>query len=766
MKLFKGQIKAVERLFEEYEVGTRIVDFKAPTGSGKTFMSASFISEVIRTQKPNEKVVFVIATVSSSELPKQFEIKLKEYQKYLDSKFTIERVESPSSSAKMPKDYEPKIVAENNKVLIFGKSSFGKNKILTERGAFEQFIDQIKSEGFKMIYIRDEAHIGADEKILSNDNEEQMLHNSADFVIRMTATPQPKNKQIVVKEVDLRDDTHSLLKTKDVFNLGIKQSGKSEIDSYDLLEIAIKEFKDIKKQYASVGINPAMLIQITSQSKNVSEQEIEIAVEKYKEIINKKHGLQWATYYGGSSGDKKDSSVSEKMDLNSLSSSTSPIDVIIFKVGPATGWDIPRACMLVQLREVYSETLNQQTVGRIKRNPIRGLEIKDFADKYYIYSNYQEPSREMFLYTIKDKFKDVDIPVIKAIEKKEENRIVLSDFEKLLVSKLTSLKPDIMKFVIDEFSTNPSRVAFRRNRYIDSTTKEAQKLGERYVYNALQLKIELNKFFNADSDTFKQYNLMFSSFEISFASIKSDYNKITFEQYLFAIIHYWGEISEFYKKNFSDKVAFEYKIVNGSHLKDSYVIWGNKSKSGSADSKLLDFEKVNETYAYLNSDNTMLYKQALDSNPEAIFMESVINYLRSNPNNKFDMWAKNPSLGNDVFLEYKNSVGSTSKAFIDFVFKKGDQVIYVEVKGHKDYDKDKTDSIIEAFNEYKKLPDERVKNIFFALVVVNTDDYDKEDSFGRFNFVMHFKGPDIDMKFNRSEFTVKEFFDVLLVNSK
>jgi type III restriction enzyme len=60
--------------------------------------------------------------------------------------------------------------------------------------------------------------------------------------------------------------------------------------------------------------------------------------------------------------------------------------------------------MLLQLRNVSSESLNTQTVGRIMRNPIPSLEKNKITDKYYLYSNYQKPSRDLATYNLKDEF--------------------------------------------------------------------------------------------------------------------------------------------------------------------------------------------------------------------------------------------------------------------------------------------------------------------------------------------------------------------------
>ena len=190
MELTNLQKEKVDELLSLYNSQVPIkIDFKAPTGSGKTLMATAFISELM-SRYTTEKFVFVIATPSSSDLPFSFEQKILTYKQDLPfSKFDVEHIKSPSENAKRaPKtDGTVRIIPEANKVYIFGKSSFGKDRILTTRHVIDDFVNITKDEGYKLIYIRDEAHIGGEPN--EDKNFEFLMQNNADMVIRMTATP-------------------------------------------------------------------------------------------------------------------------------------------------------------------------------------------------------------------------------------------------------------------------------------------------------------------------------------------------------------------------------------------------------------------------------------------------------------------------------------------------------------------------------------------------------------------------------------------------
>lgn len=76
----------------------------------------------------------------------------------------------------------------------------------------------------------------------------------------------------------------------------------------------------------------------------------------------------------------------KKQNLESISENNAESIVVIIKQAIATGWDCPRAHILVKLRDNMNETFEIQTIGRIRRM----LEAKhyedDLLDCYYLYT--------------------------------------------------------------------------------------------------------------------------------------------------------------------------------------------------------------------------------------------------------------------------------------------------------------------------------------------------------------------------------------------
>ena len=425
MILTKSQNEAVEKIYSYFSNTEKVrVDFKAPTGCGKTIMAAWLISNIIE-RNFEEKFIFIIATPSTSSLPFFFEQKINVYKRDLPySKFDVEYIESPSTNKDDTTEKTQKIKIVKNKVYIFGKATFGAKRIFTEQHVIDDFIDEAITLGYKIIYIRDEAHIGD----LRNDNEtnrfESLMLTNAHFVLKMTATPNFNDnsvKIVTLSESELNDITKNenkwLLKTKPIILLN------RNLSEEELLDNALCEFKEIKEKYRTLENNgtiiyPALLIQVSNEPQNKEEKKEFI---KYIEFIKQKldfYNLSWVQYFGE---DDKDSNRSFKklFTLDDVTKNNAQIDVVLFKVGPSTGWDIPRACMLLQLRKVCSERLNIQTIGRIKRNPFPGLAKNEITDRYYIYSNAPQVDENLsyYNYEVKCDMQNEKFPSIQIVNK-------------------------------------------------------------------------------------------------------------------------------------------------------------------------------------------------------------------------------------------------------------------------------------------------------------------------------------------------------------
>lgn len=766
MKLTNTQQNAINQLVNEFDPNNKnIVYFKAPTGSGKTFMIANVINDITKKYF-GEKLLFVIATLSSAELPQQMKNNLEDYKYYLDfgTYLNIEKVDSPSNSKTNNKsDATHSIIAEKNKVLIFGTSSFGKNKILTEEGVFDAFIDQIKNEGYKLVYIRDEAHYGGetntakskyldlyndnvenDKQIASTKDEsikfEAKMQQIAQYVIKMTATPNNKQfKQIVITDKDLEQDNIKLLKPNYCQNEDIKSLNVDILSNKDILEIACNKFKEIKSKYIDkvnepslIGINPAMLIQVRNKhSSEITDNQFDEEINQIISII-KRHGLTYAIYFGDDKSSNKFelTNIREKIDLKSISQNNSDIDVIIFKIGPATGWNIPRACMLVQLRNVSSDTLNVQTIGRIRRNPnpsfpdeeLMKINPNSISKNYYVYSNYEKNNREWSYYILQDKFKK-DIEDFKFYNG-QINRNILKETannEKYNDEILALIdKKQILNYIYDELENEYNKIhkLIAEKEQIKDNNGNYVEREKKSLRNAIELEMYINEMYKIHQNyisktTINNINSAIDKWRNILDNKEEKYPRnliwyAIFKCYLNDIKKLHKEAIDIRKKE--NQGLQEFELIDVKKLPSNSYQWNTNNFIDMLDSSDIKTTEKELNYAYVNSDNKS-NKHYLDSNPEQFLLNKIkdefkklyVDYI--DEPNKFNeevkIWTKNPTL-HGINYEYYENEYEIKNSFPDIIIKYKTHQLIIEVKQDNDdhSNNGKINNLLKAYEKY------------------------------------------------------------------
>jgi len=166
----------------------------------------------------------------------------------------------------------------------------------------------------------------------------------------------------------------------------IQESRKKTEQNIDLdellLELAIEKKKDLEAAYKKLGktINPLVLIQLPNKDKE-SEDRNEETKEHFVRRFLAEQGVESyrvATWLSG-----------HQENLVEITNNHSHIDYLLFKEAPATGWDCPRASILVMYRDIKKDSFRTQIIGRILRMP----EAQHYSDPQlnagYIYTNYQ-----------------------------------------------------------------------------------------------------------------------------------------------------------------------------------------------------------------------------------------------------------------------------------------------------------------------------------------------------------------------------------------
>ena len=346
------QQNAVAELVNKLSSSKREITFRAPTGSGKTRMMSDFMNRILGSR---QDVIFIVSTLSKGNLAEQ---NFKVFKACADKRIFPNL--NPYLISSEAADEERLFIPDDYNVYVLPRDLYKETANLKKQGVLLNFLETISSNLFgngqnKKIYlIKDECHVA------TNNLDE--LGRFFSKVINFSATPNLKRGQL--PDVTITDSDAEQAKLIKHVELD-EEMKPTEV----LVEEAICKFEEIKVQYRNlIGVNPCLIIQISNKEKAEEEW------QKIDAILNKTEhqGLKWMSIV-----DKKDKCktndkvgklpVARWKDYAKENSST--IDIIIFKMVISEGWDIPRACMLCQVRDAKSKQLDEQVMGRVRRNP-------------------------------------------------------------------------------------------------------------------------------------------------------------------------------------------------------------------------------------------------------------------------------------------------------------------------------------------------------------------------------------------------------------
>lgn len=337
--------------------GEKKVIFKAPTGSGKTIMTAEFLKQLIDDKEIKTPLSFIwtaprkLHTQSKEKLERYYEdtraLECSDFEDLTDKQIGENEILFLNWESINKKDKNT-IVKENEKEFYLGK-----------------IVENTKEEGREIVLIIDESHHHATSEI----SQDLISDIAPRLTIEVSATPVIANPDEIVS-VPLEDvKLEGMIKKSVILNPNFKNvlSGDSLkttlADGTDamVLEEGIKKRAEIAKAYkeAGIDINPLLLIQLPDR-KTQAEDQVKNDVIR---ILKDKYGMttengKLAIYLS-----------EEKENLENIAKNNHETEVLIFKQAIALGWDCPRAQVLVLFRDWKSLTFSVQTVGRIMRMP-------------------------------------------------------------------------------------------------------------------------------------------------------------------------------------------------------------------------------------------------------------------------------------------------------------------------------------------------------------------------------------------------------------
>lgn len=363
IKDYEFQTQCVEFLIEKTVETTskQVITVKAPTGAGKTIILIKYVDEFLKNTAGN--TAFVWLCPGKGNLEEQSKARMEEVTPYIDTRNLM---------YSMMAGFEPGSVTFINWELVTKRGNTALKD--SERSNLFEKIAEAHKDGTEFVVIIDEEHLNNTKKA-----DDVINAFAAKNIIRVSATANkvPHQEYYEISEEDVID---AGLITKAIYvNEGVDDSKEIQDDYEYLLDLADEKRKAIAKAYEKedVNVRPLVLIQFPmGQPETIKAVEEKLAEMGY-------------TYDNGMVNIWMSDEKIVSDDLTDLDGSPS---FLLMKQAISTGWDCPRAKILVKLREGGSEDFQIQTIGRIRRMPEGkhyGMNILDYCYIYTLDTQYK-----------------------------------------------------------------------------------------------------------------------------------------------------------------------------------------------------------------------------------------------------------------------------------------------------------------------------------------------------------------------------------------
>ena len=375
-KLKEFQSNAIDKVVFLLNSNKEEIVIQSPTGSGKTILLSFAIKNYLKSN--TNPHCFFWFSPGNGELEEQSKDKFSRLVPEYDALSLDEAIRNGFR--------ENQVVFVNWEML--DKSG---NRALREQETknLKDRIEECRKNGTDIIIIKDESHTN------NTKIAEGVLDLFGDTQkIKVSATVNRKIDPNIDIEITEEEVIRSGLITKLIsINEGISKVQRiSGNEEEILLDLAIEKQKEIAKGYEKVGLDltPLVIIQYPNETNKKEAKESSARLMKRVENYLASKGFSYDNGLCACwlDGNKKN-----------IDGDNQPAKDVIFlhtKQALATGWDCPRAKILIKLRDNMNETFEIQVLGRIRRMP----EQKHYDD---------DVLNNCYLYTFDEKYKEAAI---------------------------------------------------------------------------------------------------------------------------------------------------------------------------------------------------------------------------------------------------------------------------------------------------------------------------------------------------------------------
>lgn len=365
------------------------VTLVAPTGAGKTVMAAAILEALFAgdaSHPPDD----ALTVVWLSDLPSVNEQ-------------TLRRIESASSDLKdslvqVDTDFKADELAPGQIYFLNTQKLSATSHLVTDsekRGytIWEVINRTIQRDPSRFLLVIDEAHRGMD-RTAAGEGAASIVQRFILGTDEMARTPIIMGISATPKRFDdLIAGTSRIVRRAEADIAEVRASGliKERVivwrpeyglvhSEHTLLQKAAQNLQDYDlrwrrysdKQSLEKPVEPILVVQVEDKTADsISATDLEQAIEAIEEILGPQHPDAFAHSFGDAPAPVAISGARRLRYIKPVDIDSDPnVRVVFFKTSLSTGWDCPRAEVMMSYRVAKESTLIAQLVGRMVRTPL------------------------------------------------------------------------------------------------------------------------------------------------------------------------------------------------------------------------------------------------------------------------------------------------------------------------------------------------------------------------------------------------------------
>lgn len=334
---------------------------KAPTGSGKTIILLDYIDQYL--DYTYDKTSFVWLSIGSGELEEQSKEKMDSLLPDRSSKTLADALQSGFEGGDVTFINWEAVNRSGNRA-----TRLGEMKNIIDR------ISEANKSGVNFILIVDEEH-----RSNTAISAEFMINFAADNIIRVSATPIQNDTALKYEIPESEVIASGLITSAMYINDEVSDDAETEMSteySY-LIDLAIRKRDEIQAEYDKLNkrIRPLVIVQFPDSSNRFIE-DVEKFLEERGYSYDNGFVAKWLS--------------EEKINIEGIEANDATPLFLLWKQALSTGWDCPRAKILVKLRDNMTDSFEIQTIGRIRRMPEAKHYNNELIDNCFMYTFDEE----------------------------------------------------------------------------------------------------------------------------------------------------------------------------------------------------------------------------------------------------------------------------------------------------------------------------------------------------------------------------------------